>query len=69
MSLHVAAPHLREIALGQFRVWECDVVETATDAVVETTRPCTSEVEAIQQGVRIRDRLQERYPTTLPLHD
>jgi hypothetical protein len=48
-----------------FRIWTCDIVETATGAIVETSAPQTSPMQAQVCAARLLARLKEEFPTRL----
>ncbi len=69
MSLHVSEPVGRQLPQRMFRTWTCDVIETATGAVVETTREQKEPEQAQAHAARIIARLEAAYPTRLPTPD
>lgn len=69
MSLHITEPRGTRPKNRMFPIWKCDVIETDSGAVVETTLPQKTPEQAQQCAARIKARLEERFPTRPPHHD
>ena len=65
MSLHVSEPQFHRLANRMHRTCTCDVVETETGAVVETTRHHPDAEQARLHAARIIERLNSEYPARL----
>lgn len=59
MSLHLSEPRSSRPANRMFRIWECDVIETATDAVVATAAAQKTPEQAQAAGERLITRMRD----------
>lgn len=63
MSLHVSEPHYHQGLSAKGRGgWTCDVIETDSDTILETTLPRNSAAKAQAHAQRIIARRQASLP-------